>query len=719
MFEGAEAQTGARRHSADPGRGHRRLATLLAVVSLMVSLLPLTRASATEAGPVDTVSLLVKLVPGLSDADAAAVIARHGGIRTRTVAPLRLHVVEVATTDAERVVASYLADTGFVERADQDRVRRIEAAPSDPAYGDQWALAKIGWDAARDAVTPAGSATIAVLDTGVDGANPDFAGRLVGGYSAFAGGSATDDPHGHGTWMASIAAAATDNAHGIAGVAYAGARVMPVQVVGADGTGQDSDIIAGLVHAADAGADVVLMAFSNTGFSQDLQDAVEYAWAKGAVLVAAVGNDGGSTVTYPAGDAKVVGVSATDDTDALWAGSNHGQAAFLAAPGVGVLADAVGGGTRSVTGTSASAAIVAGAAAVLRANDPAASNATVVGRLARTADAAGTRDQTGNGRVNLARAVADASTDPVVPTGAAPVGSGGPFVGPYVVAANVSGQLQGQNNPPCASGGTCPWQTANLQGWAELQTVPLRLFLGPNQQNHNPGSFTIDLDRSDSGSAGLEGLTNFAPSSNATMSAVTFSKNTIGSGAETYSYTFTVNMTNNLAGEIRFDTRLMAGAHNFSGKSLQVKGAGTLGFNKPGPAPGTPDLTLTKTALTAVSPGQQLTYTLSYRNAATGSANGATRVQMTDVLPAQVTYVNGSCSGCVYDTLAKTLSWDLGSIAAGSATATRTYKVTVNTSLSNGTPFTNDARILSAENDANLADNASKVTTIALSLIHI
>src|SRR5207249_11311244 len=110
----------------------------------------------------------------------------------------------------------------------------------------------------------------------------------------------------------------------------------------------------------------------------------------------ATGNDGSSAPTYPAGDAKVAGVSATDSSDALWSGSNYGGDTLIAAPGVGITADAVGSGTTSITGTSASAAFVAGAAALLGANDPAATNGVIVGRLARGADAAGTTDEAGN-----------------------------------------------------------------------------------------------------------------------------------------------------------------------------------------------------------------------------------------------------------------------------------------------------------------------------------
>ena len=138
---------------------------------------------------------------------------------------------------------------------------------------------------------------------------------------------------------------------------------------------------------------------------------------------------------FPAGDRGVVGVSNTDQSDALNASSNYGADTFLAAPGTGILTLAAGGGTTTITGTSASAAHVAAAAALLRAADGSLSNGAIVGRLARTADAAGTAAQTGNGRLNLARAFSDTSTGSVQPAGAAPVGDGGPFVGPYVAAA--------------------------------------------------------------------------------------------------------------------------------------------------------------------------------------------------------------------------------------------------------------------------------------------
>src|SRR5204862_5533141 len=163
-----------------------------------------------------------------------------------------------------------------------------------------------------------------------------------------------------------------------------------------------------------------------------LQTAINYAWSHGVVPVAAVGNDGSSTVNFPAGDKGVMGVGSTGIGDLPSTFSNTGPDVFLAAPGENILSTDTNGGYSSVSGTSASAAAVAGAAALMMANSPMASNGVIVNRLAESADSAGTTNQTGNGRLNLDRAINDtsnASTEPAVAPG------GGPFVAPYVIAA--------------------------------------------------------------------------------------------------------------------------------------------------------------------------------------------------------------------------------------------------------------------------------------------
>src|SRR5437660_3133667 len=378
-----------------------------------------------------TTSVLVKLNTSFSADEARQLVAANGGSERATIPALRVVVVDIPSGQLQSVRGRYQKDKR-VRSVEVDNTRKAAGTPSDPLYSMQWNLPKIGWDQVYGSVTPSGTATLAILDTGVDASHPDLAGKLLPGYSAFAGSDPLTDPNGHGTEMAGITVAATDNQMGVAGVAYSGVSIMPVQVLDSTGVGQDSDIVNGVIWATDNGANVILMPFSNGGFSQTLQDAVSYAWSKGVVLVAATGNDSSSSATYPAGDTDVVGVSATDQNDALWSGSNYGADTFIAAPGVDVPTTEAGGAYITITGTSASSAMVAGVVAFERAMDPAASNSVIVGRLAQDADPAGTASETGNGRVNMQRVVADASRVSATPIG---VPGGGPLFGPYTIAA--------------------------------------------------------------------------------------------------------------------------------------------------------------------------------------------------------------------------------------------------------------------------------------------
>jgi uncharacterized repeat protein (TIGR01451 family) len=392
-----------------------------------------------SASPAQTSSYIVTFASGVGSLDQVAALTAAGVVSDDYILVLRMHAVRATSAQADALRADPL-----VASVELDRSRAAEAVPSDSQYADQWSLPKIGWDQAFGVVAPTGSSVVAVLDTGVDASHPDLDDNIVGGASFVAGSSWNADPNGHGTAMAGIVAAETDNGQGVAGVGYAGVKVMPISVLDSNGLGRDSDIIEGVVWAADHGADVILMAFSASGYSTALQAAIDYAWSQGALLVAATGNDGSSANTFPAGDAGVIGVSATDQNDALAGFSNYGEAVFLCAPGASI--PALGG---AISGTSAAAAHVAGAAALLAAVDGTASNGVIVGRLARNADVAGTADQTGNGRLNLARALADISTEAVKPAGAEP-GDGGPFVGPYLLAANNDGHVAPQWAPGSA-----------------------------------------------------------------------------------------------------------------------------------------------------------------------------------------------------------------------------------------------------------------------------
>src|SRR5437867_11832363 len=410
--------------------------TLVVVTSMMFA-----RSSAPLQQKPATKTLIVKMAKGLPLEQAQAAVGRSGGTPKGSIPKLDLQIVEVPAYAADAITKSLTGDAAVL-RVEESLTRKWQSTPSDPYYPNQWALPKVAWDQVYGTVSPQFLTNVAILDTGVDAAHPDLIGSIGSGTSIIDDSNGVTDVNSHGTWLAGIVAARTNNLLGIAGGAFDNVQIMPVKVLDADGLGQDSDIIAGVVWAADNGASVILMAFSNPGFSQSLQDAIDYAWSKDVVLVAAVGNDGSNTPTFPAGDKGVIGVSGTDQNDNLAPTSNYGSSVFLAAPGVNILGTYTNQSYVTWSGTSASAAMVAGSAALMRAVDPTLANGVVVNRIARTADPAGTQGQTGNGRVNVARALVDTSTDAIQPAGAAPIGNGGPFVGPYK-AATVAGDGSG------------------------------------------------------------------------------------------------------------------------------------------------------------------------------------------------------------------------------------------------------------------------------------
>jgi subtilisin family serine protease len=278
--------------------------------------------------------------------------------------------------------------------------------PNDPSYraGYQWGLAAVRAPGAWY-TTHADGVIIAILDSGIDLNHPDLAGALwtnpgeiagnaidddhngyvddVHGYDFVDGDSTPADANGHGTHVAGIAAAATDNGVGIAGMGW-GATIMPVRVLDAQGNGSTFEVREGIYYAVDDGAQVINLSLGGySGGCSYMADAIAYAHAHGVLVVAAAGNEGDQSWFdpsdpgnwfYPAACDGVLGVAATTQNDERASFSNYGPWVDVAAPGVGIYSTfwypKLSGVYAQESGTSMATPFVSGLAALVRAKYP-------------------------------------------------------------------------------------------------------------------------------------------------------------------------------------------------------------------------------------------------------------------------------------------------------------------------------------------------------------
>jgi subtilisin family serine protease len=245
--------------------------------------------------------------------------------------------------------------------------------PNDPYYyyGYQWGLNTIrapeAWALSRGT-----GLLIAVLDTGTDYNHPDLYGKVRTDidYDYINRDEDAMDDHGHGTHVSGIAAAATDNNLGVAGLGWE-ATVLPLKVLNYEGKGSTAELIPAILYAADRGAKVINMSLGRADpCPSNLQDAVNYAFGQGVLLVAAAGNGGTSQTVFPANCTHVLGVAATTSSDTRASFSNYGDHVSVAAPGTSIYSTLRNGGYGYMQGTSMATPFVAGLAALVYARFP-------------------------------------------------------------------------------------------------------------------------------------------------------------------------------------------------------------------------------------------------------------------------------------------------------------------------------------------------------------
>jgi subtilisin family serine protease len=289
-------------------------------------------------------------------------------------------VLRLNSGNPSLVLALLRADSR-VRYAELDGIVHALRVPNDEYLPTQWSVTKTRAEQAWDLSVGSPQVVVALLDTGVDAQQPDLSGKLVAGYDYVNNDQDPSDDNGHGTAVAGIVAANSDNHIGVAGYCWA-CRLMPVKVLGSDGTGFASGLAQGIVWATDHGARVLNLSLGGPVEDATLAAAAQYAWLHGVLVVAAAGNEGGLTLDYPAALPNVLSVGASDGNDRLYGFSN--SSARVAAPGENSTT-ARGGGYVSFLGTSSAAPVVSGIAALAFSLVPQATPAQVERALETTA----------------------------------------------------------------------------------------------------------------------------------------------------------------------------------------------------------------------------------------------------------------------------------------------------------------------------------------------
>lgn len=348
--------------------------------------------------------LLVRFRDNAPAHQVRQIMAAARAERIGEIAGTGVQILQLPAQASEVAMARAFGQQQEVLFAEPDGICAPDRTPNDTLYSSQWHLPKIKANTAWDTTTGSSGVIIAILDTGCDPTHPDLSSKYVSGWNTYDNNSDTRDIYGHGTSVAGSAAAASNNGSGVASVAW-NCRIMPMRISDAQGYGYYSTVANALTWAADRGARVANISYAMSA-SSAVASAAQYFQSKGGVVTISAGNDG--TFVSAADNPYVLTVSATASNDSLTSWSTRGNIIDVAAPGSGIYTTTNGGGYGSASGTSFSAPIVAGVAALVISANPTLTGAQVSNIVMQSADDlgnAGWDSSYGSGRVNALRAV--------------------------------------------------------------------------------------------------------------------------------------------------------------------------------------------------------------------------------------------------------------------------------------------------------------------------
>ncbi len=400
-------------------RGRKRFAAPLAALCLGVTLRNAAAQQPKMFSPLAVPNhaavsneLLIGLTPGADNAGNGKMVSSLGATLRRFSQQHTYHLRVKPGTDMAKLIAKLKNTPGIAYVETNHVVSHADAGlPNDPGLANgnaQWAPLRTATNLAWGIWKPKNTTPIiiAVVDSGVDDTHPDLtnmmlrdaAGKVIG-YNVLTntvGPTPADCPHG--THVAGIAAAQTNNGQGISGMAgWTGdsgytdtshIKVMPVKVLDANGNGTTANVAAGIDWAVAHGANVINLSLGGPDPDTTLFKSIQNAWAKGCVVVAAAGNYGSSANFYPAAVTNVVSVAATsyNPGDSLPYWSNRGYWVTVSAPGDTIFSTMPNNQYAYDSGTSMASPHVAGLAALIMAQNPLLKNSDVVKIITTSSD---------------------------------------------------------------------------------------------------------------------------------------------------------------------------------------------------------------------------------------------------------------------------------------------------------------------------------------------
>lgn len=358
--------------------------------------------------------------------------------------PLRNWLQVQIRNEQDKAYLQSLRQQNLIEKIEPVGYFKIQSITNDSLVDRQWYLPKINMPRAWHITKGDSSVIVAIIDTGVDYLHPDLAPNIWHNQAELHGKPGVDDDHngyvddvigwdftdaprfpdggdyldpdpdpmdeftgGHGTEVAGIIAAVQNNHIGISGIAP-NVKIMVLRAGTASGYLEEDDVIRALIYAQSNGAKIVNMSFGDKQVSGVFHDVIRYLELKGMILIAAAGNDGDQEVYYPAGFSQTIAVGASGKNDWLAGFSNYGDVLDLIAPGTDILSTAPGRAYNTVNGTSFSAPVVSGVAALILSEHPEFDNEevrTVLKGSATNLVTMGIDPRIGAGRVDAFRAV--------------------------------------------------------------------------------------------------------------------------------------------------------------------------------------------------------------------------------------------------------------------------------------------------------------------------